>query len=132
MRAVVYGHERTVKKVMALLVGEGVLVEAVSDRFCETVVWPVQGEFDLAIVDSQAETAEAACHHLRRSGDIPLVLIVDPRQADWNGLKQLNADGYLPTGTEDGELSARMRAVLRRCRSVRQSGVRNQDNLARF
>lgn len=114
MKAIVYGQEGTAKKVTALLAKAGVMVEEVSAKFYEAISGLGEGQFDLAVVDSRAKTADLACHHIRKSRAVPLVLIVDPRRAAWDELEPFDADGYLPGGIENRELSARMRAMLRR------------------
>jgi len=125
MKAIVYGHERTVEKLVVLLTVEGIEAEGVFDGPYKTVVLQTQGDFDLAIVDSQTEATEEACHHIKASRDIPLVLIVNPKEADWRKLQLLDADAYLPEKAEGNVLAARLRAVLRRFRPAGQVAKRN-------
>lgn len=114
MKVIVFGRRRTVQKLVVFLAGEGIEVVGISDGLDEMIALHKQIEFDLAIVDSQAETAEAACHHLKEFRDTPLVLIVNQKQVDWARLQPLNADVYLSEEAKNGELVARLRAVLRR------------------
>ena len=120
MKVIVYGRRRTVQKLAVFLVGEGVEVAGISDGLNEMMTLQKQVEFDLAIVDSQTETAEAACHHIKQFRDTPLVLIVNPKKADWKRLQPLKADVYLSEETKNGELIARLRAMLRRFWPARQ------------
>ncbi len=72
-----------------------------------------QKTFDLVLVDNLAEHHEAVCHHIRDFEDIPLVLIVNTRKADWKRLQQLGADYFLPEGARKDELIARLRVMWR-------------------
>lgn len=120
MRVIVFGRERMIKKLSVFLAREGIEMVGTSDRVDKMITLPEQGGFDLAIVDSQAETTEAACHHIKEIWDMPVVLIVNRRQADWERLQSLDADGYLAEEAENGELVARLRAMLRRLCPVRR------------
>ncbi len=114
MRVIVFGRETTIQKLNVSLSGEGVELVAVSNGLRKILALQKQDRFDLAIVDSLAEKAEAACHYIREFQDMPLVLMVHKRQADWERLQSLGADGYLPEDAKDAELAARLRAILRR------------------
>lgn len=109
MRVIVFGRERMIKKLSVFLVREGIEMVGTSDRLDKMITLPEAGGFDLAIVDSQA-----ACHHIKEIWDMPVVLIVNRRQANWERLQSLDADGYLAEEAENGELVARLRAMLRR------------------
>lgn len=85
-----------------------------SDDLEATMALQKQVGFDLAIVDSQAEKAEAVCQCINDLWTIPLVLIVSVKQPDWEKLQSLGASGYLPEGAGDEELVARLRVTLRR------------------
>lgn len=115
MRVIVFGRERMIKKLSVFLAREGIEMVGTSDRLDKMITLPEQGGFDLAIVDSQA-----ACHHIKEIWDMPVVLIVNRRQANWERLQSLDADGYLAEEAENGELVARLRAMLRRLCPARQ------------
>jgi len=115
MRVIVFGRERMIKKLSVFLAREGIEMVGTSDRLDKMITLPEQGGFDLAIVDSQA-----ACHHIKEIWDMPVVLIVNRRQANWERLQSLDADGYLAEEAESGELVARLRAMLRRFCPARQ------------
>ncbi|MBA7486109.1 hypothetical protein ES707_21662 [subsurface metagenome] len=71
--------------------------------------------FDVAVVDGLMEEAETACCRIRELRDIPVLLMLSQRQADWGKLQSLDPDGYILYGTVQAELGARLRAVVRRC-----------------
>ncbi len=114
MKAIIYGRERTIKKLTGLLEDEGIEVKVKRDGIYKTMDWQEDGEFDLAIVDGHIETAGLACRNIRESGNTPIALLVDPRRANWKQLEPLDADCYLPETKENGEMAARLRAILRR------------------
>ena len=122
MRVLVFGRKRTVQKLIPFLAREGVEVVIISDGLTEMIALEKQYVFDLAIVDSLAAGAEAACHHINKFWAIPLVLTLSAKRADWKRLQPLATSGYLAMEAENGELTARLRAVLRRlCPSLKAS-----------
>ncbi len=113
MRVIVFGRKRTVQKLTDLLASEGIEAVGTSDGLDKVIALHEKDMFDLAIVDSLAERVEATCYRIKESLAIPLVLIVDKKQVDWDRLQPLGAVGYL-TEAQDSELVARLKAMLRR------------------
>ncbi|MFC2039084.1 hypothetical protein ACFLUG_04875 [Chloroflexota bacterium] len=120
MRAIIFGNDNIVKKLSGLLVNEGIEVESKSFGLFENINWGNNGEYDLAIVDGSTDTAVMACENIREYGNVPIALLVDPKQADWKMLGPLNADCYIPEINKSGEMAARLRATLRRFSFFRQ------------
>ncbi len=114
MKTIVYGRDRIVEKLTGLLENEGIEVKVKPEGHYDITDWQAESDFDLAIVDSSSETAESACLNIREAGDIPVALLIDPKNTDWNKLIRLDADCYIPETRENTELAARLRAVLRR------------------
>lgn len=114
MRILVFGREKTIKRLSVFLAKEGIEVVGISDGLDKMMAVQKQSRFDLAILDSWAEEAEAACHHIHKFWGTPLVLIVNKRQVDWKRMQSLGANGYLPEEAGEVELAARIRATLRR------------------
>ncbi len=119
MRIIVFGRERTVRKLISLTEAE-VEIMGPPGSPDEIMALPKQDSADLAIVDSAAEDIEAACRHITKFWDIPLVLVVGKKEADWKTLQSLGADGFVPDEAENAELAARLRAILRRFSPTRQ------------
>ena len=113
MKALVYGQIHTDKALSVMLKNEGIEVETLADDFVITDIH-LEENYDLAIVDSRSGDASMACRYIRENWDIPLVLVVDSLQADWKGIKSIEADGYIPDVNKGRELTARSRALLRR------------------
>lgn len=114
MRVVVYGRENTLQKITVVLAEEGVEVAGISDRLSEMLGWHTNQHFDLAIVDGQARRTGATCRSIREYWNIPVVLMIDQKRANWKELQIMDADGYLQAEAEGTELAARLRAVIRR------------------
>jgi DNA-binding response OmpR family regulator len=114
MRVIVFGREKTGQRLTAILAEEGIETVSLSDGLGKLMALWKRGAFDMAIVDSLAGEAEAACHHINESWAIPLMLVADMKNADWQRLRSLRPDGYLPEEAEDDELRAHLRATLRR------------------
>ncbi len=119
MRIIVFGHEKMVQRLIILLAEEGVGVVGADDLEA-TVALHKQVGFDLAIVDSQAQNAEAVCNCINELWTIPLVLVVGEKP-NWEKLQPLGASSYLPEGVGERELVARLKVILRRCLATRQT-----------
>jgi len=114
MRVMVFGNKMVTRRLTTSLAEEGIRVISASDGLDGMMALLKQGEFDLAVVDSLAEEAEAACRRINELRAIPLVLVVGKRETDWERLQSLGADGYVPENTGKAQLAARLRAVVRR------------------
>ena len=114
MRALVYGQIIIDNQIIAMLQKEGIETQIIEEDFNTLTNLSLDEEYDLAIVDSRLADANRACRYIRENWDLPLILIVDSSQADWRGLKPIEADGYIPDVNKDGELNARGQALLRR------------------
>lgn len=114
MKALVYGHENTYKTLAISFQGEGIEMRKLGDNSYSSGNIQAEEKYDLAIVDIRVDNANKVCRYIRENWDIPLVLIVDPRQSDWKGLNSIEADGYISDVKKDRELSVRSRALLRR------------------
>ena len=88
----------------------------------EVVALLGQKRFDLVVVDASVEKAEVACRSVSQLGHVPVVLMVKKRQANWEELKSLDVDGYLPDGVGGAELAVRLQAVVRRRSSAKRIG----------
>ena len=106
MRVIALGDRTMTRKLSTSLSEEGVEVVR--------MLTPRRKSFDLAVVDSSAEEAEAACRYIKQVWGIPVVLVVKRKQTDWERLQALDTDAYIPEDVSSAELIARLRAVVRR------------------
>ena len=112
MNLLIFGRDILVQRIKTILQESGVNVITASlemlSRFTAPDAW------DLAIIDMGFENAEEACQIIKKNRNLPLVLIVKHRQADWSYLDSLNASGYIFDNFNKNELIARLSAIFRR------------------
>lgn len=114
MKIVVIGRETMIKRIKLLMAEHGVEVKGASGRLEEISLLHQQNGAVLAVVDTVAQEAEAACHYITESWCIPLVLIVDDMHINWRKLNSFNASGYIAETSGDTELVSRLNAMVRR------------------
>ena len=105
------------------LAGEGLGAFAVHDGLSgETEA--LSGKYDLVVLDVMLQRLSGieVLRRIRRSSDVP-VLLLTARGDDVDRISglDLGADDYVPKPCSAGELVARMRAILRRVSSTRDS-----------
>ena len=119
IRIIVFGSKKTVQKLTASLDGKRFDLVSLTEA-PEVVALLGQKRFDLVVVDASVEKAEVACRSVSQLGHVPVVLMVKKRQANWEELKSLDVDGYLPDGVGGAELAVRLQAVVRRRSSAKR------------
>jgi DNA-binding response OmpR family regulator len=120
MRVMVFGSKRTAQKLTTSLNGKGFELTSFA-KVPEVLVQLRQKRFDLVVVDSSVERAEAVCHSADMLGHVPIMMMVRERGANWKKLDSLDVDGYLPNGVGSILLAARLQAVERRCSSIKRA-----------
>ncbi|MFC2058578.1 hypothetical protein ACFLTS_02905 [Chloroflexota bacterium] len=108
------GSNKVTEFLNELLAGEKMDVVKLPDTSDSMKAMQAHKRFDLAIMDSQANNSEIACHHIRGIWNIPLVIIVGGGKINWEMLRPLGANGYISEGAGKSEIAARLRAILRR------------------
>ena len=119
MRVMVFGSKRTAQKLTTSLNGKGFELTSLA-KVPEVMAQLEQKRFDLVVVDSSVERAEAVCHSVDMCGHVPVMIMVRERLANWEKLDSLDVDGYLPNGVGSILLAARLQAVERRCSSIKR------------
>jgi DNA-binding response OmpR family regulator len=71
-------------------------------------------DFDMVIIDSRFQDAEAVCRHINGFTSTPVVLMFRENAADWKQIRNLSVDGFLPEDAGNAELMARIKACTRR------------------
>ncbi len=111
MRVIVFGRKSVIERLPMLLTDE---VISLTGELEKMIALLNQDLFDLALVDSAAKDAEAACLHINKFLNVPIVLIIGKRKPNWDRLQSIGVDGYLPESAESDEVMARLRAMVRR------------------
>ena len=120
MTVMIFSSKIVARRLTVSLAGEGIELVRLSEE-AEAITLLQQERFDLAVVDSSAEEPETVCRCIGELGCVPVALMVNGKQADWDKLQSLDIHGYLPQGTSGAELAARIRAMSRRC-SLAEAG----------
>ncbi len=114
MKVAVFGRKVVIKKILDSLGGNGLDVAVASEEPDIRAVLNQIDYYDMVIVDSLAEGAEAICNCREEFRSIPFVLVVKGRQVDWRKLQSFDAQGYISEGAGKEEFAARIRAIMRR------------------
>ena len=120
MKVMVFGSKRTAQKLTTSLNGKGFELTSLA-KIPEVTAQLKQKRFDLVVVDSSVEKAEAVCHSVDMLGHVPVMVMVREKRANWDKLDSLDVDGYLPKGVGSILLAARLQAVERRCSSIKRA-----------
>ena len=120
MRVMVFGSKRIAQKLTTSLNGKGFELTSFA-KVPEVMAQLEQKRFDLVVVDSSVERAEAVCHSVDMFGHVPIMIMVRERRANWDKLDSLDVDGYLSNGVGSIVLAARLQAVERRCSSIKRA-----------
>jgi len=113
MKVMIFGRQTTVKKIASALISEEVEVVSIAPGVNTVEAVEQCEDANLALIDTQAEDMKRVCHYVNRTMGIPILLIVNQKQAEWERFDSLHAEGYLLDTTKDGELMARLTAAAR-------------------
>ncbi len=75
---------------------------------------PTSERPNVALVDAGCADATTSYQYISEYWGIPTLLVVSQRGNDWENVKSIEADGYLLDTVRNGELMARLNAVVRR------------------
>jgi DNA-binding NarL/FixJ family response regulator len=70
--------------------------------------------FDLVLMDGCLDNLESVCYHITKQYRVPVVLVVNGKEADWNHLKTLDIDGFIPEEGSNSEILAHFNSIARR------------------
>jgi DNA-binding response OmpR family regulator len=70
-------------------------------------------KFDLALVDGYMDDVEAACYRITWLYKTPIAVVINGRQDDWDILRKLDADGFIPEEVNNIELISHFTAITR-------------------
>ena len=110
--------DETNRKVAALVKGEGFEVVQTS-KIQEALGNLTQKKFDVVLIDSLFPKADEACYLVKETTTIPVVLVTNGHQIDWNKYKVLDVDGFLPEKAPKVEFIARIKAIVRGSNNVK-------------
>jgi DNA-binding response OmpR family regulator len=70
--------------------------------------------FDLALVDGGMNNLESTCYRITWQCRVPIVVLVDGNGMDWNLLRTMDIDGFIPEGAGKAEILAYFNSITRR------------------
>lgn len=73
---------------------------------------------DFFLVDSLLEEANYACASLEKLDLAPVGLLIHDDETNWKQLRSWDVDGFLPEEVGAVEMTARIKAILRRSRKT--------------
>ena len=112
MRIIAIGTKFITRRLISALAGSDFELVC-PPEVLEVVTLLKQDKFDLVVVDSLIKGVETTCRRIREAGSVPMVLMINQKQPDWEEMQSLDMDG-IPHGARGTELVARLRAALRR------------------
>jgi DNA-binding response OmpR family regulator len=113
LKVLAIGNDRVTRRVINSLEGTGIDIVSRSE-FAEAVSLLKKEKFDLALLDGYSENLESNCYRLTWQCHTPVALIIKGTDADWNILRNLDVDGYIPEEARNIELIAHFTAIARR------------------
>jgi DNA-binding response OmpR family regulator len=76
----------------------------------------MNGDFDVALIDSHHSDAKSVCMALYKNRNIPVVLVIKKTEANWKNYLGWKVDGFVAEECGKIELMARIQAIIRRKR----------------
>jgi DNA-binding response OmpR family regulator len=70
-------------------------------------------KFDLALVDGYMDDIEATCYRITWLYRTPIAVVINGNQDDWDVLRKLDADGFIPEEAANVELVGYFTAIAR-------------------
>lgn len=113
LKVFLFGSSKAEQKLKTTLNGKRVHLTRVTG-LAEAISLLDREKCDVFMVESAMENAHIVCRTVGNLDHIPLVLYVSRRKMNWERLRSLNVDGYLPDSVGGAELAARLQAVVRR------------------
>jgi DNA-binding response OmpR family regulator len=71
-------------------------------------------KFDLALVDGYLDDIEATCYRITWLYHTPIAVVIDGNIKDWDLLRKLDDDGFIPEEADNVELIGYFSAITRR------------------
>jgi DNA-binding response OmpR family regulator len=113
LRILVLANKNTVRRVVNSIQESDIDITCQSD-ISEVLTLLKNEKFDLALVDGYMDDIEALCYRITWQCRTPIALIIKGTHADWDILRSLDVDGFIPEEAENVELLAYFSTIARR------------------
>jgi|GEM_PF-5066023 len=70
-------------------------------------------KFDLALVDGYMDDVEAICYRITWLYHTPIAVVINGKESDWDILRKLDVDGFIPEEASNVELISHFTAIAR-------------------
>ena len=113
LRVLVLGNKNITRRVANSLAGSGIGFTCQSD-ISEAINLLKREQFDLALLDGYMDDVESICYRITWLCRTPVAVIINGTSADWNILRSLDVDGFIPEEANNVELAAYFQTISRR------------------
>ncbi|HSW58572.1 MAG TPA: response regulator [Dehalococcoidales bacterium] len=112
IRVLALGRKSVTRRVAQALAGQD-LVLSLINNISEAVIALKKEKFDLTLIDGYMEELEHICTRITWQCRLPVILIINGQDTDWNLLRRLDVDGFIPDESSGSEAVAYFKSVIR-------------------
>ncbi len=113
IKVLAMGRKTVTRRISNALVGSEVSITVQND-VSDAIVLLKKEKFNLILMDGYMDNLESICYHVTKQYRVPVVLVVNGKEADWNHLKTLDIDGFIPEEGGNAEILAYFNSIARR------------------
>jgi len=113
LKVLVLGRRNVSRRVYNSLADNAVSI-IVQNDIAEAITLLQNEKFDLALVDGGIDNLESICYRITWQCRVPIIVLVSGKEADWNLLKTMDIDGFIPEGAGKAEILAYFNSIVRR------------------
>jgi DNA-binding response OmpR family regulator len=113
LKVLAIGSTNVTRRVARSLEGSGIDIVCQSE-INQAISLLRKEKFDLALLDGYNENLESNCYRITWQCHTPVALIIKGTEADWNILRSLDVDGFIPEEARNIELIAHFTAIAKR------------------
>jgi DNA-binding response OmpR family regulator len=113
LKILALGRKNVIRRVSYALTNSGISL-TVANNISDAIQLMRKDKFDLALVDGYMEELETICYRITWQCRLPVVLIINGTEKDWNLLRNLDVDGFIPEEAGHTELVAYFSSIVKR------------------
>jgi len=112
-KVLILGKRNSTSRIYNALADSGIPL-TVQNEIAEGMALVKTGKIDLVLLDSNTVNLESTCYRLVWQYRVPVVLIVNGKETDWNLVKTLDIAGVIPEEGSKAEILAYFNTIARR------------------
>jgi len=113
LKVLALGRKTVTRRVTQALAASGIALSCRNDA-SEAVALLKKEKYDLALVDGYMDELESTCYRITWQCRLPVALIINGSETDWNLLRRLDVDGFIPEEAGHTELVSYFTSIARR------------------